>query len=84
MFDADLQWFAQHKDELLAQYDGQFVAILNGTVVDSDADFEKLAERIYAKYGYRDFVMQKVRPMPSPTESFLPGLFVRNSYELQL
>lgn len=56
-FDADRQWFAQHKSELLKQYGEQFVAILESQVVDSDADFGELAQRVFKKYGCRDLLM---------------------------
>ncbi|MFH1140604.1 MAG: DUF5678 domain-containing protein [Chloroflexota bacterium] len=74
VFESDVEWFHQHRQELVPQYQDQYVAILNGAVVDHDPGFEKLAERIYAKYGYRDFVMQKVKANAKPHRIVSPRL----------
>lgn len=74
VFESDVEWFHQHRQELVPQYEDQYVAILNRAVVDHDPAFEKLAERIYAKYGYRDFVMQKVKANAKPYRIVSPRL----------
>jgi hypothetical protein len=38
----------------------QYVAFEDGQVLDHDADDRAMAERVYAKYGYRDILMQWV------------------------
>ncbi len=65
-FDSDLEWFRQHSHELLPIYEGRYVAVLRGEVVDSDDSFEGLAERVYGKYGYREILMKKVEANPRP------------------
>ncbi len=74
VFESDVEWFDKHRQELLLQYQDQYVTILSGAVVDHDPAFEKLAERVYAKYGYRDFVMQKVKANAKPYRIDSPRL----------
>lgn len=59
-FDADVQFYREHLDQFLSNYKGQYIALLNRQVVDSDRDFSQLAKRVYAKFGYRDIFMPKV------------------------
>ncbi len=54
--------FDEAKPLLLEHYLNEYVAFEDGQVVDHDVDRIHLAERIYAKYGCRDFVMQQVTP----------------------
>jgi hypothetical protein len=56
------QLFDAAKPTLLETYLNQYVAFEDGQVLDHDVDRIKLAERIYAKYGCRDLVMQQVTP----------------------
>jgi hypothetical protein len=48
------------KPELLQTYRDQYVAFEDGQVLDYDSDDRAMAERVYAKYGYRDILMQWV------------------------
>jgi hypothetical protein len=52
--------FNAAKPALLEKYLNQYVAFEDGQVLDHDVDDQKLAERVYAKYGYRDLIMQRV------------------------
>jgi hypothetical protein len=52
--------------QLLATHRGQFVAIHEGQVVDSDDDEITLALRVYAKYGYIQLHIGRVVEQPSP------------------
>jgi hypothetical protein len=52
--------FDAAKPMLLEQYLNQYVAFEDGQVLDHDVDRGKLAERVYAKYGYRDLLMKQV------------------------
>jgi hypothetical protein len=54
--------FNAAKPALLEKYLNQYVAFEDGQVLDHDVDDQKLAERVYAKYGYRDLIMQRVTP----------------------
>ncbi|MBI2305126.1 MAG: hypothetical protein HYU86_10345 [Chloroflexi bacterium] len=70
-FEDDLQFYEEHLAQFLSEYKGRYIALLNRQVVDSDANFSRLAERVYGKFGYRDICMPKVEEprvvsMPSP------------------
>lgn len=54
------QLYEEAKPALLEQYLGEYVAFEDGKVLDHDSDDRALAERVYAKYGYRDLIMKKV------------------------
>ena len=49
-----------NQQELLAKYEGEYIAILSGEVVDVDNEFSILAERVYSRYGYKDIHMPRV------------------------
>lgn len=61
--------FEQAKPHLLEQYFGEFIAF-EDEVLDHDKDEQKLAERVYEKYGYRDILIKQVLHQD-------PKLFVR-------
>src|SRR5437667_1196748 len=79
--------FERQLPKLLRQYREQFVALLEGRVVDHDADDEALAARMFARFGDAPFYIAHVtqRPriydLPSPEVEFgfMPG-FDRNSW----
>jgi hypothetical protein len=58
--DRQQQLFDEARAVLFEQYPNQYVAFEDGQVLDHDTDERKLAERVYAKYGYRDLIMQQV------------------------
>jgi hypothetical protein len=51
---------------LLAEYDGKFVAVHEGKVVDSGDDQIAVARRCYAKFGYIPIYVGKVSSTPIP------------------
>jgi len=53
-------FFQANREKLLAEYEGKYIAILGGKVMDTDEDFSVLAERVYSRYGYKDIYMPKV------------------------
>jgi hypothetical protein len=50
-------YFDKHKDEIIAKYDGENIAIIDDEIVDHDKEFSNLAKRVYEKYGYRTIYM---------------------------
>jgi hypothetical protein len=52
--------YEQAKPELLAQYDGEFVAFENGVVLDHDRHERALLHRVYQQQGYRDLLIKQV------------------------
>jgi len=55
-----------------SKYEGKFVAVLKGRVIDADFDERQLVRRMYAKYGYVVAFVEKVQTrkkvleVPSP------------------
>lgn len=47
----DMEWYEANREALLERYEGRFIAIVDGDVVDDDADAEALAARISERYG---------------------------------
>jgi PHD/YefM family antitoxin component YafN of YafNO toxin-antitoxin module len=50
--------------DLLKTHANQFVAVLDGKVVDADADKVALAHRVYERFGYRPIYMDQALPQP--------------------
>ncbi|AFY95684.1 DUF5678 domain-containing protein [Chamaesiphon minutus] len=68
--------YQANKSELLARYQGQYIAFENGVVLDSDLDDRQLMHRIYAKYGHRDIFIEYVcDPEPQLSVSAAGHLF---------
>ena len=63
-FDRGREYFRKNLDSLLVEYRGDFIAIVDGDVVDSDADFSNLAARVYGRYGYKEIFMPRVLKEP--------------------
>jgi hypothetical protein len=58
--DRQQELFDEARATLFEQYPNEYVAFEDGQVLDHDVDRVKLAERIYARYGCRDLIMQRV------------------------
>jgi hypothetical protein len=58
--DRQQQLFDEARPALVADYLNEYVAFEDGQVLDHDVDRVRLAERVYAKYGCRDLIMQRV------------------------
>jgi PHD/YefM family antitoxin component YafN of YafNO toxin-antitoxin module len=69
--------YEQLEPELLPLYKGQFVAIREGQVIDSDPDEMALVQRVYEKFGYGPMYVRKVGALlpvsriSSPTDEIL-------------
>lgn len=55
--EADMAWYEAHRRQLLRRYAGEYLAILDGKVLDHDSDFSALAGRVFAKVGVRPVFM---------------------------
>jgi hypothetical protein len=56
----DMEWYATQHARLVRRYRGEHIAIIDGAVVDHDADFDALARRVFAKHGHRSVFMPRV------------------------
>lgn len=69
---ADQAWFAANRRDLEERYPGQYVAVVDGEVVDHDPEFAPLARRVLAQFGPRPVLMPccvpdgRVVHLPSP------------------
>jgi len=59
----ELNWYENNREQLARQYGDEFVAIIDNRVVDHDAEFEALAERVFTAHGNgeRSIFMPRVR-----------------------
>lgn len=70
--EADMAWYEANRDRLLVRYSGQYLAIVNGEVVDHDREFGTLARRVFERLGPRPVLMPRCVPgervvsVPSP------------------
>lgn len=69
---ADQDWFATNRQDLEERYPGQYVAVVDGEVIDHDPEFAPLARRVLARFGRRPVLMPRCVPddrvvdLPSP------------------
>lgn len=59
------KYFQENKTQILEKYRGNFIAILDNSVVDHDREFSELAKRVYEKFGYQTIYMPFVEAQPS-------------------
>jgi hypothetical protein len=58
--DRDIAWYRKHRTALLRRYRGEYVAIVDGKVVDHGRDFSALAGRVFKRLGNRSIYMPRV------------------------
>jgi hypothetical protein len=65
-------YFQENKADIHEKYLGNFIAILDNSVVDHDKEFSNLATRVYEKFGYQTVYMpfvgseERILRIPSP------------------
>jgi hypothetical protein len=69
-------FWAMHA-QLLSMYEGKYVAVLNGQVVDSDVDERALVQRVYQKFGYQPMYVQWVTSDALPVYRLMSPQVVR-------
>jgi hypothetical protein len=57
--EADMAWYDAHKPSLLRRYQGQYLAIVNRRLVGHDREFDRLARRVFRRFGVRPVYMPK-------------------------
>jgi len=74
MIEIEKRLYEEKKDEYLETYEGEYIALQNGEVIDHDCSFSVLAGRVYAKHGYKaiffPFVSKRTKPFKSITPKF--------------
>ncbi len=56
---ADAAWYEENTQRLLNRYRGEYLAIVDRTVVDHDVDFSELSKRTFALLGRRPIFMPR-------------------------
>jgi hypothetical protein len=59
--DRDIAWYRQERAKLLRRYRGEYVAIVDMTVVDHGREFSALATRVFTRFGNRNVYMPRVQ-----------------------
>jgi len=65
--DREMQAYIHQHEQLLTNYRGQYIAMLNGKVIDHDADEVALSRRVHAQYGKQTILLTPVLPEPIQT-----------------
>lgn len=69
-FEAERKSFWAMRDQLLDRYEGEYVAVYHGRVVDHDLDKLRLGLRIYEQLGYKPIYVQLVSRQGLPIKQF--------------
>ena len=76
-FACERQAFWAMHAQLLSIYEGKYVAVLNGQVVDNDVDEGALVQRVYQKFGYQPVYVQWVTSGSLPVYRLMSPQVVR-------
>jgi len=63
-FDRAVRYYQSHQTELIARFEGKYLAIIREEIVDSDSDWRRLSKRTYNKYGNKPMFMPFVSAEP--------------------
>jgi Family of unknown function (DUF5678) len=50
-YEANVKWLSNNYEELKKQFNGEWVAVLNKTVIDHDTDLTMIVRRLRKKYS---------------------------------
>lgn len=61
-FEENAKWISKHYEELKKKFRDEWVAVLNGAVVDHDRELNRLVKRLRKKYpeDYNEIVVEYV------------------------
>jgi hypothetical protein len=57
----DMAWYRENRAKLLRRYKGEYIAIIDGVVVDHGRDFNEVGTRVFARFGNRNIFMPLVQ-----------------------
>jgi len=75
----EIQAFREMHSQLRNRYQGQFVAISDGRVVDADVDFEALHRRVRAQFGAEPVLIRRVEETPERELVFRSPRMIRET-----
>jgi hypothetical protein len=58
----DIAWYRHRRQRLLKRYRGNYLAIIDESIVDHGPDFSALATRVFRRFGNRSVYMPLVKP----------------------
>jgi hypothetical protein len=58
--DQEVRWYERNRERVARAHPGEYVAIVGAKVIDHDRDFERLADRVFARIGVRNVFMPHV------------------------
>ena len=64
--EAETQAFERQRAALLDQYNGEYVAMDKGHVIDHDRDVRALHLRVFGKLGHTPVLLKRVTDQPEP------------------
>ena len=76
-FACERQAFWAMHAQLVSMYEGKYVAVLDGQVVDSDSDEHALVQRVYQRFGYQPMYVQLVTSGSLPVYRLMSPQVVR-------
>jgi len=74
-FEAEKKTFWAMRDQLLDKYEGQYVAVYQGRIVDHDDDKIRLGLRVYQQFGYQPIYVQLVSRQGLPVKQLVSPRF---------
>lgn len=74
---AETEAFEQQREDLLAKYPGQYVAVHNGQVIDHDHDLRTLHLRVFDQLGHLPVLLKQVTNEPDHELVFRSPRFER-------
>ena len=76
-YKAGKKYFRENRPGLMQDFNGEYVAILGGAVVDHDTDYSALATRVFSRHGVRSLYIPLVGTAPRVIRIHRPSLFSR-------
>lgn len=70
----DCAWFETNRANLMADHAGEYLAIVDGAVVDHDAEFGALARRVFERFPGRAVFMPRCHSDGRPVKLRSPRL----------
>jgi len=55
-----MRWYEKNRPRLLSRHRGEYIAIVDRSVIDHDTAFEALADRVFKRLGVRSVFMPRV------------------------
>lgn len=78
LYEEGERYYERHRDELLRDYEGQWVALTADGVIDSGTEYSPLTERVISRVGHQSIFMPKIERSPRVIQMRSPMRVVRD------